>query len=159
LSLLCVFQLLACPDIMGRGYRILRLLSRYLQSECRVMHRLVLRGLIMFCKRPLMAERMQSLLPRLVELLQEADGEVVGMTLSVLRKVLLARDIPLTSCIALQLAERLRPLFDNDANCVQLLSIHLFQHVMEFVEEVGKKPLKTHVHQSLLPLLCHLHDE
>lgn len=49
--------------------------------------------------------------------------------------------------------------FHQDANYVQLLSIHLFRHVMEFVEEVGKKPLKTHVHQSLLPLLCHLHDE
>lgn len=55
---------------------------------------------------------------------------------------------------------RSRPLpFCQDASYVQLLSIHLFRDVMEFVAEAERKPLKTHVHQSLLPLLCHLHDE
>lgn len=146
------------------------------------------------------------LLRKVIELLQDADGEVVGRTLSVLSKMLLAKDIPIASPTALQLAEMLCPLFDNVRLCacppplpssgccqetlcpvdfqtraqlgleqlvlrscplpfhqessyVQLLSIHLFQDVMEFVAEVGKKLLKTHVHQSLLPLLCHLHDE
>ena len=42
---------------------------------------------------------------------------------------------------------------------MQLLSIHLFRDVMRFVAEAERRPLKTHVHQSLLPLLCHLHDE
>ena len=50
LSLLCVFQVLACPDISGWGDRILRLVPRYLQSDCRVMRRLVLRCLIVLCK-------------------------------------------------------------------------------------------------------------
>ena len=147
---------------------------------------------------------MQFLLRSLIELPQDEDDEVVEMTLSVLHKVLLATGIPTASHITLQLAERLRPLFDNvrlcappttsagccqetlcpvdfqtraqvgleqpvmrscplpfhqDANNVRLLSIHLFRHVMELVVDVGKQPLKTHVQQSLLPLLCHLHDE
>lgn len=42
---------------------------------------------------------------------------------------------------------------------MQLLALHLFRDVMEFAAAVGKEALKTHVHQSLLPLLCHLHDE
>ncbi|KFQ97844.1 hypothetical protein Y956_11983, partial [Nipponia nippon] len=158
-SLLCVFQLLACPDIRGWANGILKLVPRYLQSECRVMRRLVLRGLIALCKRHFMAKRMQFLLPSLIELLQDADGEVVEMTLYVVSKVLLDGDIPIASPIALQLAERLRPHFDNDVDYVQLLSMYLFQGVMESVEEAGKEPLKTRVHQSLLPLLCHLHDE
>ncbi|XP_052649528.1 uncharacterized protein LOC128144586 isoform X1 [Harpia harpyja] len=89
----------------------------------------------------------------------DADKEMVGMTLSVLSKVLWATGIPIASPITLQLAERLQPLFDSDANHVQLLSMHLFRDVMELVAEEGKKPLKQHVHQSLIPLLCHLHDE
>lgn len=60
---------------------------------------------------------MRFLLQHLIGLLQDADSEVVGMTLFVLRKVLLARDIPIASPIALQLAERLRPLFDNVRLC------------------------------------------
>ncbi|KFQ60019.1 hypothetical protein N334_02939, partial [Pelecanus crispus] len=158
-SLLCVFQLLACPDISGWGDRILNLIPRYLKSECRVMHHLVLRGLITLCRRPFMAKRMQFLLQSLIELLQDAEGEVLRMTLSVISKVLLATDIPTANPIALQLAEKLWPLFDNKANDVQLLSIHLFGDVTEFVVKVGKQPLKTHIHQSLLPLFYHLHDE
>ena len=49
--------------------------------------------------------------------------------------------------------------FHQDASSVQLLSIHLFRDVMDFVAEAERKPLKTHVHQSLLALLCRLHDE
>ncbi|XP_054685483.1 maestro heat-like repeat-containing protein family member 6 [Grus americana] len=150
-------ELVACPGI--KADRILQLIPRYLQSECRAMRRMVLRALIIICKTPLMAKRMEFLLPRFIELLQDADGEVVRMTLSVLRMMLLAIDIPIASPIALQLAEALQPLFDKESSYVQLLSIRLFRNVMEFVSEVGKKPLEPHVQQSLLPLLYHLHDE
>ncbi|KAM9630231.1 maestro heat-like repeat-containing protein family member 7 isoform 3-T4 [Morphnus guianensis] len=152
-------ELLVCPNVRRWGDRILQLVPTYLQSKCRLMHRLVLRGLLALCKTPLMVRRMRPLLQRLIELLTDADGEVVGMTLSVLSKVLWATGIPVASPITLQLAERLQPLFDSDANHVQLLSMHLFRDVMELVAEEGKKPLKQHVHQSLIPLLCHLHDE
>ncbi|KAK4817757.1 hypothetical protein QYF61_026980 [Mycteria americana] len=152
-------ELLACPDIRRQSDCILQFFPRYLWSECRVMHRLVLRGLIALCTTPSMAKRMRFLLQSLIKLLQDEDDEVVEMTLSVLRKVLLATDIPIASRVTLRLAERLRPLFDNDANNVRLLSIQLFQDVMQFVMDVGKQPLKTHVQQSLIPLLCHLHDE
>ena len=39
---------------------------------------------------------------------------------------------------------------------MQLLSIHLFQDVMAFLP---KEEGNAHVHQSLIPLLFHLHDE
>lgn len=47
----------------------------------------------------------------------------------------------------------------QDNSHVQLLSIHLFQKVMELVVKKGKKLLKTIVSQSLFPLLIRLHDE
>ncbi|KGL98389.1 hypothetical protein N301_14354, partial [Charadrius vociferus] len=160
--LLCVFQLLACPGISVWAEHNLQLAPRYLWSEHGVMHGLVLRGLIALIHDALcstQAKRIWFLLQKVIELLQDADGEVVGVTLSVLSKMLLAKDMPIASPIALQLAEMLRPLFDNESSYMQLLSMHLFQGVMEFVAEAGKKLLKTHVHQSLLPLLCHLYNE
>ncbi|XP_074948614.1 maestro heat-like repeat-containing protein family member 7 [Phalacrocorax aristotelis] len=92
--------LTACPDIRGWGVHILQFSPRYLRSECREMHRLVLRCFILLIDRPLM-----------------------------------------------------------DASYVQLLSIRLFRDVMEFVVESGEKPLRAHIYQSLIPLLCRLHDE
>ncbi|KAL2302634.1 hypothetical protein Nmel_010063 [Mimus melanotis] len=49
--------------------------------------------------------------------------------------------------------------FQQEKNHVHLLSICLFQAVMELVMDKGKKPLKKHVSQSLLPLFFHCHDE
>ncbi|KAM6332830.1 maestro heat-like repeat-containing protein family member 7 [Podargus strigoides] len=152
-------ELLPCWDIRRWDDCVLQLAPRYLQSESRVMRHLVLRGLVMFCEKPWTAKRMGVLLRRLIELLQDADMEVVEMALYVIRTVLLDGDLLSSSPIALELAERLRLLFDNVSSDVQLLSIGLFQDVMEFVAEVGKEALKTHVRQSLVPLLCRLHDE
>ena len=60
LSLLCVFQLLtACPDIRGWGVHVLQFSPRYLRSECREMHCLVLRCFILLIDRPLMVRRGQ----------------------------------------------------------------------------------------------------
>ncbi|XP_054685484.1 maestro heat-like repeat-containing protein family member 7 [Grus americana] len=150
-------ELVACPGI--KGDRTLQLIPRYLQSECRAMRRVVLRALVVKSRRPLMAKGMRFLLPRLIELLPDADGEVLGMTLSVVIKVVQSMDVPIASPISLQLAEALWPLFDNESSYVQLLSIRLFPDAMGFVAEAGKKPLEAHVQQSLLPLLYHLHDE
>ncbi|XP_041877297.1 maestro heat-like repeat-containing protein family member 7 [Corvus kubaryi] len=134
-------------------------MTRHLQSESREMHRLAIRGLMVLSKNPSMAKKMCSLSESLMELLRNADGEVVRMTLSVFLNVLLNKDILISSPTAPRLAEALRPLFNNDNSLVQLLSIQLFQEVMELVVEKGKKPLKRHVRQSLLPLFFHCHDE
>ncbi|XP_077037032.1 uncharacterized protein LOC129133391 isoform X2 [Agelaius phoeniceus] len=49
------------------------------------------------------------------------------------------------------------PSMDNSQ--VQVLSIYLFRKMMELVVDEGKKPLKTIVNQSLLPLFLHCHEE
>ncbi|XP_074400278.1 uncharacterized protein LOC141729465 [Zonotrichia albicollis] len=81
------------------------------------------------------------------------------MTLVVLRLLLLQKDLAIASPIALQLAEALWHLFDNDNSLVQLLSIRLFQGVITRVVAKGEKALKKHVSQSLLPLFFHCHHE
>ncbi|GAB0191870.1 maestro heat-like repeat family member 5 [Grus japonensis] len=128
-------ELVACPGI--KGDRTLQLILRYLQSQRNAVPAAKAHSATAGCH----------------------HGEVVGMTLSVLSKVVQNVDVPIASPIALQLAEALRPLFDKESSYVQLLSIHFFRDVMGFVAEAGKKPLEPHVQQSLFPLLYHLHDE
>lgn len=52
LSLLCVFQLLPCINLEKWDERILQLVQIYLRRESRVMRLLVLRCLMVLCKRP-----------------------------------------------------------------------------------------------------------
>lgn len=59
------------------------------------------------------ARRLQSFPESLMEVLKDADGELVGLTLSVLSKVLLDSNVAIATPVALQLAEALRPFFDS----------------------------------------------
>ncbi|KFO52878.1 hypothetical protein N302_09830, partial [Corvus brachyrhynchos] len=152
-------QVLECLDLSECGRRMLQIMSRHLQSECRERRRLALRGLVVLSDDAVIAEYMCSLSPRLVELLRDADVEVVEMTLSVLTHILQDKEILVSSTTAPKLAEALVPLFKNDNSRVQLLSIHLFRKVMELVVKKGKKSLKAIVRQSLFSLLIYCHDE
>ncbi|XP_027761701.1 maestro heat-like repeat family member 5, partial [Empidonax traillii] len=135
---------------------VLPILSRNLQSQCPERQRLALRGLLVLSVDPSMAESICSLAENLLELLRHEDVEMVEMTLSVFLNMLQDEDLQAFGSAALKLAEALQPLFDNDNSHVQLLSIRLFREVMELVVEEGKETL---VHQSLVPLLFHCHDE
>nr|XP_041573451.1 maestro heat-like repeat-containing protein family member 6 isoform X2 [Taeniopygia guttata] len=137
----------------------LEIISRSLQSKSREKRHLALRGLVVLSKDPSLAEGIRSLTQSLLALLQDADGEVVALILSVFLNELQDRDTLISSPTALQLAEVLRPLIDQDNSHVQLLSIRLFREVMELVMDTGKKPLKKLVSKSLLPLFFHCHDE
>uniref|UniRef100_A0A8U7NIS4 Maestro heat-like repeat-containing protein family member 6 n=1 Tax=Corvus moneduloides TaxID=1196302 RepID=A0A8U7NIS4_CORMO len=152
-------EVLECLDLRECSDSVLEMMSRYLLSECRQRCRLALRGLVVLSKDPAMARRMGSLSQRLVELLGDADGEVVRMSLSVFMNALENKDILVSSTTAPKLAEALLPLFENDNSHVQLFSIHLFCKVMELVVEEGKKPLERIVSQSLLLLFLHCHEE
>ncbi|NXI12288.1 ELMO3 protein, partial [Irena cyanogastra] len=152
-------QVLDLLDLSECSDSVLEIVSRYLQNECRERRRLALRGLVVLIKDPSMARRIGVLSQRLVDVLADADGEVVRMSLSVFMNVLQYKDIFISTTTAPKLAEALLLLFDHDNSHVQLLSIQLFEKVMDFVVDEGKKPLKQIVSQSLLPLFLHCHEE
>ncbi|XP_066179376.1 maestro heat-like repeat-containing protein family member 7 [Sylvia atricapilla] len=152
-------EVLECLDLRECSDSVLEMMSRYLQSECRERRRLALRGLLVLIKEPSMARRMGILSQRLVDVLSDADAEVVRLSLSVFMNVLQYKDILVSSTTAPKLAEALLLLFDHDNSHVQLLSIQLFGEVMDLVVDQGKKPLKRIVGQSLLPLYLHCHEE
>ncbi|NWV99004.1 MROH5 protein, partial [Machaerirhynchus nigripectus] len=158
-ALAFLVEVLGCHDMREWSDSVLEVIARRLQSKSREKRRLALRGLVVLSKDPSVAESIRSLTQSLMDLLQDADGEVVALILSVFLNELQDRATLISSPTALQLAEALRPLFDSDNSHVQLLSICLFREVMELVIDKGKKPLRTHVRQSLLPLFFRCHDE
>nr|XP_041569125.1 maestro heat-like repeat-containing protein family member 6 [Taeniopygia guttata] len=159
-SLAFFVEVLKCLDMSERGAdRVLQILSRHLRSGCREKCHLVLRALLDLINNPLMSKKMWSLTESLVELLWDADGEIVSMTAMLLNFIILEKDMLIPSPIALQLVEALLPLLDHDNSQVQLLSIVLLGTLVTLPQEKEKEALKTHVHQSLLPLFFHCHDE
>ncbi|XP_064250258.1 uncharacterized protein LOC135283405 isoform X2 [Passer domesticus] len=139
--------------------RVLQILSRQLQSKCRERHHLALRALLELTDDPSMSEKMWSLTESLAELLWDADGEIVSMTVMLLSFIILENDMLIPSPMALQLVEALLPLFDHDYSQVQLLSILLFRTLVTLPQGKEKKVLKTHLRRSLLPLFFHCHNE
>ncbi|XP_066427155.1 maestro heat-like repeat-containing protein family member 7 [Molothrus aeneus] len=155
-ALAFLVEVLDCLDLSECGKKVLEILTRHLQSESRQMRGVALRGLVVLTS---MDPSMYSLTESLGKLLWDRDEDIVEKTLIVLSLLLLQKDLAIASPIALQLAEALWHLFDNDNSLVQLLSIRLFQDVITLVVAKGEKALKKHVRQSLLPLFFHCHDE
>uniref|UniRef100_A0A674GEQ9 Maestro heat-like repeat-containing protein family member 6 n=1 Tax=Taeniopygia guttata TaxID=59729 RepID=A0A674GEQ9_TAEGU len=158
-SLAFLVEVLGGLDLIECGDRVLEMMSRHLRSECRERRRLALRGLVVLTKDPSMARRMYPLSQSLLELLGDADGEVVSMSLHVFTNVLQHKDILVSRTTAPKLAEALLLLFDHDSSYVHLLSIQLFDKMMNLVEDEGKKPMKKILCQSLLPLFLHCHED
>ncbi|XP_074390455.1 maestro heat-like repeat-containing protein family member 7 [Zonotrichia albicollis] len=152
-------ETLDCLDLSECRDSILEVMSKKLQSECREMRRLALRGLLVLGTSVSAAIRMWSLDERLVELLQENDSNMLRMTVVLLSRLFLCNGALLATPIALQLAGALLPLFDNDDSQVQVCSMFIFREMLYFWPEEEKKALKSPVHQSLLPLFFHCHDE
>ncbi|XP_027527552.1 maestro heat-like repeat-containing protein family member 6, partial [Neopelma chrysocephalum] len=121
-----------------------QILSRHQQSQCPERRRLALRGRMVLWMDLSMAKIICSLSQHLLELLPDADGGVVMMTLSVFVNVLRKEDIRAFISTAPRLAEALQPLFDN------LSFFRFFQTVMEVLVEGGTKPLEMQMHQILV---------
>ncbi|XP_077038816.1 uncharacterized protein LOC143694703 [Agelaius phoeniceus] len=155
-ALAFLVEVLDCLDLSQCGEKVLEILTRHLQSESRQMRRMALRGLVGLTS---MDPSMYSLTESLGKLLWDRDEDIVEMSLVVLSFLPLQKDLAIASPMALQLAEALWHLFDNDKSLVRLLSIGLFQDVITLVVAKGEKALKKHVSQSLLPLFFQCHDE
>nr|XP_054500724.1 centrosome-associated protein CEP250-like [Agelaius phoeniceus] len=178
-STLDMTEILDCLDLSECRDSVLEVMSKNLQSQCREMYGLALRGLLVLGT-SLSAIRRWSLHERLVELLQENDSDMLRMTMVLLSGLFLCNGAPIASPLALQLAGALLPLFDNacaqvgvkqpmprslflsfiqDDSQVQLCSMFIFREMLYFLPEGDKKSMKSYMHQSLLPLFFHCHDE
>ncbi|KAM7074427.1 maestro heat-like repeat-containing protein family member 7, partial [Ciconia maguari] len=105
--------LLVCADVETEEFAALYKAQRFLRHPSLVMLSLVLRGLITLSKTPEMARKMGVLLPDIMETLQDANTDVKMKALLFLGNMMAHMKREEASLIALQLAEKLLPLFDD----------------------------------------------
>ncbi|XP_027488190.1 uncharacterized protein LOC113941230, partial [Corapipo altera] len=156
-ALAFLVEVLHCLNPRQCGSSVLQIISRRLRSHCPERGLLALRGLLVISKAPAMAKSIWSLNESLLELLQDADTDAVQMTLSVVINVLHFKIIQISNPTALKLLEALQPLFDNERNQLQQLSMLLFREVLEVTER--SKSLKSHVYLRLVPFYFNWYDE
>ncbi|XP_075766290.1 maestro heat-like repeat-containing protein family member 7 isoform X3 [Pelodiscus sinensis] len=153
-------QLLQCPDLGNElEDAILDQMSRQLRDPNTVVRWLALKGLFNLALHPEKVGKLQRLLPDIQERLREADRGVITKAIGVLKLILTSLDRQSASPAAVQVAERLLPLFDNESSKLRMLSIALFKALLGIVTEPYRWWMKEHVLRSLVPLLLLLHDE
>ncbi|KAF1456247.1 hypothetical protein FQV08_0003107, partial [Pygoscelis antarcticus] len=105
------------------------------------------------------ARKIQVLLPDIAETLQDANKDIRMKALLVFRNVVGHMKRKAASCIALQLSEKLLPLFDDECSQLRELTIHLFKDLMKAVVCCHKKRMKNKVWRVLVPLFFHMSDQ
>ncbi|XP_038027419.1 maestro heat-like repeat-containing protein family member 7 isoform X1 [Anas platyrhynchos] len=135
------------------------LLHSHLRSQSSVLRRMAVTSLVTLSTRPKLAVTLQDLLPEVMQQLQDANSDINMQAMTVLRNTLRLADGQVAGPIALQLPDRLLPLFDNESSCMRELSILLCKDAMEVAEGTHKMEMKKQVHRTVLPLFFHLHDQ
>ncbi|KAK2510435.1 hypothetical protein Q9233_017744 [Columba guinea] len=92
-------------------------------------------------------------------ILQETNSDIKMKVLMLFQNVMPHVDTQEDAPMVLQLAETLRPLFDDESGRVRELSINLFEAVTKTAMRRNKEKMKEKLQRVLLPLSIHLHDQ
>ncbi|XP_074992541.1 maestro heat-like repeat-containing protein family member 7 isoform X2 [Calonectris borealis] len=152
-------ELLDCTDLEHVTASVLRVLQFHLYSKSLVLRRMAVRSFVKLCGRPEKAATLQSLLPDIMERLQDDDSDVRMAALTFLGNMLCLADRETAVPIALQLVEMLLPLFEDEASYVREHSVLLWRDAMEVAVSTHEKLMRKDVQTSLVPLFFHLHDK
>ncbi|KAM6032501.1 maestro heat-like repeat family member 5, partial [Theristicus caerulescens] len=148
-----------CSNAEQLQYSSLQVLQEYLRCPNPRFRSLVLMGLITLLERPETARKIQVLLPDVMEALQDAHKYIRMKALLVFQNVMSHMERKKASRTALQLSEKLLPLFDDDCSQLRELSICLFKDLMKVVVCCDKKRMKNKVWRGLVPLFFHMSDQ
>ncbi|KAK2529668.1 hypothetical protein Q9233_006835 [Columba guinea] len=107
----------------------------------------------------LQARKILVLLPDIMETMQDTNSDVKRKALLLFRNTMGHLDREEASPIALQLAEKLLPLFDEESSLVWEFSISLFRDVMDSMVGRNKKMLRKTVKRVLVPLFLRMNDQ
>ncbi|XP_053907653.1 maestro heat-like repeat-containing protein family member 7 [Cuculus canorus] len=131
---------------------------RILKHSNPVMLSLVLRALLTLLDRAKMARKMLGLLPYVMEVINDGNSDIVLKALQAIFRVMgyLKNEV---RPLAVQLTEKLLPVFNHESWKVREISIILFRDQMKSVVCRNKKQMKNYVRMALLPLFFHLNDE
>ncbi|XP_068521699.1 maestro heat-like repeat-containing protein family member 6 isoform X2 [Anas acuta] len=119
---------------------------------------LVLRALVMLSETSQMVTDVQVLLPEVMETLQYENTHINMKALTIFKNVIRHLEKKEASPIALTLAGRLLPLFNDVSSEVRECSMLLFKDLMESVLWWKKGEMKKTVHRAIIPLLFRMSD-
>ncbi|XP_071888450.1 uncharacterized protein [Anas platyrhynchos] len=119
---------------------------------------LVLRALVMLSETSQMVTDVQVLLPEVMETLQYENTHINMKALTIFKNVIRHLEKKEASHIALALAGRLLPLFNDVSSEVRECSMLLFKDLMESVLWWKKGEMKKTVHRAIIPLLFRMSD-
>ncbi|XP_053908910.1 uncharacterized protein LOC128850043 isoform X1 [Cuculus canorus] len=151
-------MVLACKDFKNENLEELCKFWRFLRRPNPALHPLVLQGLMTLSQRAETARRMKILLPDMTEDLQDSNGDVIRKALVILQNMMDHLKKKETSSIAVQLLEKLLPLFHHELSQVREQAVRLFTRQLKCVMRNHKKMMTEKVRTALLPLFSHLCD-
>ncbi|XP_075301460.1 maestro heat-like repeat-containing protein family member 7 [Opisthocomus hoazin] len=132
---------------------------RFLRHPSLLMLSLVLTGLATLSQRSEVARKMQVFLPDMMKILQKGDAHIKTKALAVIQNIMRRLKKTEASPIAVQLAEKLLPLFDEELSQLREISICLFRDLMKTVLGNNKRRMKTNARMGLLPLFFRMSDQ
>eukprot|EP00075_Anas_platyrhynchos_P022468 XP_027311721.1 uncharacterized protein LOC113843464 isoform X1 [Anas platyrhynchos] len=119
---------------------------------------MMLRALDMLSETPEMGGKFLVLLPDVMNTLQYDNTHITMKALTIFKNVIRDLEKKEASPIALALAGRLLPLFNNVSSEVRECSMLLFKDLMESVLWWKKGEMKKTVHRAIIPLLFRMRD-
>ncbi|XP_064901348.1 uncharacterized protein LOC135577248 [Columba livia] len=158
-SLLPCFQMLASRDLGDRAFAATYLDFRFLKEERPAMLSLVLRAIMTLSERDEMARKMKVILPDLMRVLLFGYKAATTKALLVFRTIMAQLERREASHIAVQMAEFLLPLLDDELSQLRESSISLFRDLMMMAVGNDKREMKNMVRLGLLPLFFRLSDQ
>ncbi|XP_071619281.1 maestro heat-like repeat-containing protein family member 6 [Heliangelus exortis] len=133
---------------------------RFLRHQSQDMLSVALRGVATMSRIPEMARKMKVLLPDLLEVLEQGNEDLQLKALRVCRNVLRELRREEATPMAVELLDKLLPLFDNELfSELREISISLFTELLKKVAGKCKRQMKKRVRRGLLPLWFHMSDE
>ncbi|KAK2532103.1 hypothetical protein Q9966_008369 [Columba livia] len=154
-----LLALLLRTDFGSEKFAALYKPESFLRNPSWMMLSVVLESLITLSKAHMMARKILVLLPDIMETMQDTNSDVKRKALLLFRNTMGHLDREEASPIALQLAEKLLPLFDDESSLVREFSISLFRDVMDTVVGRNKKMLRKTVKRVLVPLFLRMNDQ
>ncbi|PKU28385.1 maestro heat-like repeat-containing protein family member 7 [Limosa lapponica baueri] len=158
-SLIVFVELLDYTDLEHVDGQVLSVLEFHLKNQDMLLRSLAVQSLVLLSRRSEKAAMLQGLLPEVMKLLQDGDGEIMMAALTVLSNLLPVVDWHMAGPVALELVKTLLPLFENESSDVRERSMLLWRDAMEVAVQPRNKQMRKHVQRSLMPLFFHLHDK
>ncbi|XP_071658788.1 maestro heat-like repeat-containing protein family member 7 [Patagioenas fasciata] len=157
----CLVRLamLASRDLGDRTFAATYLDFRFLKEERPAMLSLVLRGIMTLSETVEMARKMKIILPDLMRVLLFGYKAATTKALLVFRTVMAQLERKEASHVAVQMAEFLLPLLDDELSQLRESSISLFRDLMKMAVGNDKREMKNVVRLGLLPLFFRMSDQ